>query len=1054
MEEIKNTDAEYGKLKAELEETEKRLASGGESEGAGSIRATVEEIRAYLQKSGAVLLKVVKLSRGLLGVSGGRITCSVSVRPFDFTAATAAEVAAEQQRRISYCLKYMSENGVEARYLAEMAKSLNTLYAICDGAEGLAAEMAAFQAESRKKEEAALRAKREQIIKKLQALEKKRDAAYKRFVEENEASGLSNLSYPKAYPQSPRIALGVNSDLRKISFWILGNGLLYIRRNSSHSAADALKPAVMRFLSAFPNACAQILYCSSHMDDEVNSFLDMLNAAEVFYGDFNKDNSAFYRMSDTVDDIQQLYKLRTSLLNRNREDAVADYNIHTPKDVQSPLLVIFQDYPNGFENCNNLEYLFKNGAKYGVYFIITEGEAKQDYLSDHGLPDPGEYADVCIECTGDRVFSSGGITYAYEVPTRDEVDDFVKRITEAKKAGRTYVTYEDIGFGEERAEGAEVGAKLSFCVGKCQNKDYYLNFVTEGDGPTSFAVLGNSGAGKSSLIDSMIYSGCMKYSPDDLNFYLIDFKEGASSDEYLKNARMPHIKMVASHSRPEEADVILDNILSEQKRRLETFKNYDNCKSLARYNAIMDKSGKPHLPRLIIVIDETVEMLKDGGEGGRVDRIIDKCDRIVSQGRSSGVHIVLSFLRIETKVKRIVDLISGRCSFKTDKDNATGFLNKDASRLMPECTNGVALVSEDAADTFNKVKFAYVGKNGGSYYAKQVCERWSGYPIETVVIGDNTRYTFNDALKKGVFSDLSGATVGESYYTHNPVRLPFDDTCHSMAIVGNDQKVQTDYITSIMLYALSIGAEIKLVDGAKISRGVRERPLHNMFGGKCNAEVTLASGYLKMLAEAYSEQTRRIKDMDNEHHPYFFIVHCLQNTLFTTNDKYIPEDEEEEDGEEEETGAMDDFGFEDIRTMREGPAPKPKPKPAAKKSGVMPGLQISGADTFRDMLRKLGRADNFFVIFSVDSPDVVKSNDVSNVRYKILHREITANMSNFVNSNSSFKAYTDKDFCNEHLSLMFVGGALTEKIRHVSYDYDEATVKSFFKEVKKNEDKR
>ncbi len=1048
-----NLDEEYEKLQSELAEIDRQMSKGSDGAEEEALRSAIRGIGSFLSRVNPIIFKLAKLSRGMLNVSGGRVVAPRGMAIFSYDDGEAISVIDEQQKRVSFCLKVMAEKGINGRYIAELNKSLCTLYDIYDREEELLAKVRKSCADAQNKLAVSLREKREQALKKIAAIEKRRDESFRSFLGKQSEARLANLDFPKSYDDVASINLGIDVQNRLVCNWNFNNGILYIKRNGEYSVADALKSAVLRFLFAFPGAAAQIMYCSSHMDDAVNSFLDMLNTAEVFYDDLSSagDINNSSKMGEEVDGIKQLYKLRTSLLNRNRTDTVLNYNAATPKDIQSPILVIFQDYPNGFENCGNIEYLFKNGAKYGVYFVVTEGGKERESYSGVKQPDAKAYADVIIECVDDGKFRCGGREYDFDVPDRDVVDKCVAKIYDAKKAGRSYVTYEEIGFGDSREERAQVGAKLSFCVGKSQNKDYFLEFVTDGDGATSYAVLGNSGAGKSSLIDSMIYSGCIKYSPDDLNFYLIDFKEGASSDEYVKNARMPHIKMVASHSRPEEADVILDNILNEQKKRLELFKNYDNCKSLAKFNALMDKQGKPHLPRLIVIIDETVEMLKDGGDPARVERIIEKCGKIVEQGRSSGVHIVLSFLRIENKIKRVVELIPGRCCFKTDKDKATDFLNKDAARLMPECTNGVALVSVDLGVTFDKVKFAYVGKNGGSYYAKQVCERWSEYPINTVVIGDNSRLNFKDiASRESALSDLSGAAVGESYYTHNVVRLPFDDTNHSMLIVGSDQKTQMDYMTSVILYALKIGAQINFVDGTKISQKLHERPLYNMFKGKKGIDIALASGYMKALADACAEQTRRIKDMDNVHHPYFFIVNCLQNTLFTTNDLYIPEEDDEED---EEDAPTDAFGLDDIFAMREGSSGRSSSKNKKKTPRQEEDVRIYGSDSFNDMLRKLGRANNFFVVFSVDSPEVLRRSDASQtVRYKILHNEITYSMGSLVNASVGFRAYTDKDFCNEHLSLLFKGGTLAEKIRHISYDNDEETRKLYFDQVPDHND--
>lgn len=1037
-EDVRTLKAEYKKLSAELREVENSLkgeVSASKEEEA--LHAAANGIREYLRKTGGVLLKVTKLSRGLLSLSQGRIVFTNGIDPFPFTAHNAAEVCAEQQGRINYCLGYMSENGVSPRYLAETAKSLHTLYAIYDGEEELAEELRAESAREHKKSRAALEARRDKLLSSLASIDKKLQKLDKSFEERFAASSLKNLSFPKAFAEEPSITLGLNAENRAACTWNLNGGLLYITPAEGGSATPLLKSAILRFLFAFPGACAQILYLCDHTEDDVNSFLDMLQPANVFYGDFRSAESRqSFRMQEVFGSIGDVYRIRTSLLNRNRAASVLSYNKNTPKDVQTPILVILNDYPNGFESCNDVKYLFENGAKYGVYFIVVQGEVNKNRSGDN-LPDASLYADISLSGVSDGEFSDGKLKFRHDIPSPDDVDALAASILSVKKSAGTYVSYEDIGFGNFTESFSDVGRKISVNVGKCRNQDFVLDFVTEGDGPKSYAILGGTGNGKSSLMDSLIFNGSMKYSPDDLNFYLIDFKQGASSNEYVKESRMPHVKMVAERSRPEEAGIILSTIINEFNRRQEIFKA-NNCKSLVAYNALMDRQHKPHLPRIIVIIDETVEMLKDNGDARGVDALIDKCDTLVGQGRSSGIHMVFSFLRIEGKMRNIIDLINGRCCFRCEKEAANNFI-KNAGPLMAECTTGVAVVSFDGGDTQDVVKFGYMGKSGGGKYAEKVRAKWSGYPIDTVVIGEDSRYNFKDAVKKPDFyPDLNGAAVGESYYTHKTEHIVLDENSPSLLLLGSDKKVQTDYLTSFALYALKCGATVKLVDGTRLTKTVRERPLYGLFEGNPRVDARLSGEYLPLLSEAYEELLRRMKDPDGVYDPYFFIVHCLQNTAFVTNEVYDPSEEGGEENKEEE---LDFFGLDNLYTIR-----NPSPPAANRKKGV----KVSGKDTFSEMLKNASAASEFYIIFSFDNPEIFRYNNaLQNVKYKIMHTAVDQRMNDVIDSRAPFKAYMEKDFVTENLSLVFTDGELVKKIRHISYDNDEETSKLFWKEADK-----
>ena len=69
-------------------------------------------------------------------------------------------------------------------------------------------------------------------------------------------------------------------------------------------------------------------------------------------------------------------------------------------------------------------------------------------------------------------------------------------------------------------------------VGKCGSKIFELPFSCDNRDGTpegncvSYMVIGRTGTGKSSFMNSIIINGARKYSPDDLCFWLIDFKYG------------------------------------------------------------------------------------------------------------------------------------------------------------------------------------------------------------------------------------------------------------------------------------------------------------------------------------------------------------------------------------------------------------------------------------------------------------------------------------------------------------------------------------------------
>ena len=54
-------------------------------------------------------------------------------------------------------------------------------------------------------------------------------------------------------------------------------------------------------------------------------------------------------------------------------------------------------------------------------------------------------------------------------------------------------------------------------------------------------VIGQSGSGKSSFFHNVVIGGCYRYSPKDLQYWLLDFKFGGASSKYEFSC-IPHVR--------------------------------------------------------------------------------------------------------------------------------------------------------------------------------------------------------------------------------------------------------------------------------------------------------------------------------------------------------------------------------------------------------------------------------------------------------------------------------------------------------------------------------
>ncbi len=145
-------------------------------------------------------------------------------------------------------------------------------------------------------------------------------------------------------------------------------------------------------------------------------------------------------------------------------------------------------------------------------------------------------------------------------------------------------------------------------------------------------VTASTGGGKSNLLHAMLLSLAARYSPDELELYLVDLKEGV---EFAPYRDLPHAAVVSLNTRPTLARAVVADLCAEMKRRLELFLAAQ-VQSLSDYR----RKGSPGgtLPRILLVIDEYQQLFT----GNADERISEDLALLVRQGRAPGVHVVLA----------------------------------------------------------------------------------------------------------------------------------------------------------------------------------------------------------------------------------------------------------------------------------------------------------------------------------------------------------------------------------------------------------------------------
>jgi hypothetical protein len=166
--------------------------------------------------------------------------------------------------------------------------------------------------------------------------------------------------------------------------------------------------------------------------------------------------------------------------------------------------------------------------------------------------------------------------------------------------------------------------------------------MTLADSSPHALIGGPSGSGKTNLLLAMISSMASRYKPKDLEFYLLDFKEGVSFAQFAPGRRdrtwLPHARLVGVNINTDrEFGLALLQFLSdEMRRRAEAAKAHE----VTKLEELRREDPDGTWPRIVAVIDEFQYLFAERDAVTRAATLL--LEDVARRGRSQGIHLVLA----------------------------------------------------------------------------------------------------------------------------------------------------------------------------------------------------------------------------------------------------------------------------------------------------------------------------------------------------------------------------------------------------------------------------
>ncbi|MHA6785065.1 FtsK/SpoIIIE domain-containing protein [Pseudonocardia saturnea] len=153
---------------------------------------------------------------------------------------------------------------------------------------------------------------------------------------------------------------------------------------------------------------------------------------------------------------------------------------------------------------------------------------------------------------------------------------------------------------------------------------------------------GPSGTGKTNLLLTMISTMAARYPPSELEFYLLDFKEGVSFAQFTRGRRdttwLPQARLVGVNINTDREFglALLQFLADEMRRRSEAAKDHEVTKLEELRGADPDGDW----PRIVAVIDEFQLLFAERDDVTKKATAL--LEDVARRGRSQGIHLVLA----------------------------------------------------------------------------------------------------------------------------------------------------------------------------------------------------------------------------------------------------------------------------------------------------------------------------------------------------------------------------------------------------------------------------
>ena len=423
-------------------------------------------------------------------------------------------------------------------------------------------------------------------------------------------------------------------------------------------------------------------------------------------------------LSDHMEKVIQMYL-------RNDYATITEYNAHAGNLAEKYHFLVIASFPANFtENATRrLRNIAASGARCGVFTLIHWDQrlaVTQDFVPDELRQNSVNLvrADKSYELAGWR---RAGVKVVLDTPPAPEVaTQFLHQVgRSSKNSTRVEVPFAQITPKPEEIWTWDTGSELRVPIGRSGATK--LQYLELGKATRQHALIaGKTGSGKSTLFHVIITNLALFSSPDQVEFYLVDFKKGVEFKCY-GTRKLPHAKVVAIESDREFGLSVLQRVDDELRRRGDLFRQL-GVQDVAGYR----RAGGGVMPRALLMIDEFQEFFTEEDRISQGAAVL--LDRIVRQGRAFGIHVILGSQTLGgayTLARATIGQMVVRIALQCNEADAYLIMDQDnpAPRLLSRPGEGIYNDAAGMIEGNSPFQAVWLAEEVRDNYLTQIRER-------------------------------------------------------------------------------------------------------------------------------------------------------------------------------------------------------------------------------------------------------------------------------------------------------------------------------------------